>query len=64
VSKHIESARGDIEGPIFWRRLRNDIDEREGDQRKYYLTRTMCFSKTCSRASPEIKNRTSKRALV
>jgi len=23
-------SEGEIEGPIFWRKLRNDVDEREG----------------------------------
>jgi len=38
-------SEGEIEEPIFWRRLRNDIDERGGRdyQQKHHQTRTMCF---------------------
>jgi len=35
-------SEGEIEGPIFWRKLRNDVDEREGaDQQKHYQVRTL-----------------------
>jgi len=56
-------SEGEIEKPMLWRRLWNDIDEREG---------TGIISKSTARqghrasswASPEIESRTSKGALV
>jgi len=57
-------SQGEIEGLIF-KRLRNDIDEREGTGiiRKS-ITRKEHFSKICSLASPEVENITDKETLV
>ena len=59
-------SEGEIEGLIFWRRLRNNVDEREGAKiiNKSTTRKGHRFSKISVWVSPEVENKTSREALV
>jgi len=59
-------SEGEIEGLIFWRRLRNNVNEREEAKiiNKSTTRQGHRFSKISVWASPEIENKTSREALV